>query len=77
MNNYNTRTRKSHNRVVFECYQAIKKAEDSNDTDRLLRVMSRYGKKTREDAIRMLEEETAEHFGMGYEEFHKEIMSEM
>jgi DNA-binding FadR family transcriptional regulator len=75
--NYTTRIRRSHNRVVFECYQAIKKAEESNDTDKLLRVMSRYGKKTRDDAIKMLEEDAAERCGMSYEEYHKEVMSEM
>lgn len=76
MNN-TQRTRRSHNRVVFECYQAIKKAEESNDTDKLLRVMSRYGKQTRDDAIKMLEEEAAERRGMSYEEYHKEVTSEM
>lgn len=74
---YTQRTRRSHNRVVFECYQAIKKAEESNDTDKLLRVMSRYGRQTRDDAIKMLEEEAAERCGKSYEEYHKEVMSEM
>ena len=74
---YTQRTRRSHNRVVFECYQAIKKAEESNDTDKLLRVMSRYGRQTRDDAIKMLEEEAAERCGKSYEEYHKEVMREM
>lgn len=74
---YTQRTRRSHNRVVFECYQAIRKAEESNDTDKLLRVMSRYGRQTRDDAIKMLEEEAAERCGKSYEEYHKEVMSEM
>lgn len=73
--NYTTRTRRSHNRVVFECYQAIKKA--GNDTDKLLKALSRYGEKTRDDAFKMLEEEAAERCGMSYEEYHKEMMSEM
>lgn len=65
--------KRSHNRIVFECYKALKEAEKENDSDKMLRVMRRYGRKTREDAIRRLEEEAAERMGMSYEEYDKEI----
>lgn len=66
-----TRTRRSHNRIVFECYQAIKKAEAENDTDKLLNAMRRYGKKTREEAYKMLIEKAAEEKGMTIWEYTK------
>ncbi len=62
-------TRRSHNRIVLECYMAIKKASDENDTDKLLKVMSRYGKKTREDALQMMKEEHAKDMGMTMDEY--------
>lgn len=63
--------RRSHNRIVLECYMAIKKASDENDSDKLLKVMSRYGKKTRDDAIQMMREEHAKDMGMTVEEYEK------
>lgn len=69
----NRKPNRSHNRIVFECYKAMKKAEAENDTDKLLSVMRRYGKKTREDAIEMLKEDAAEKLGMTKEEFEKQL----
>lgn len=69
--------KRSHNRIVFECYMALKKAEAENDSDKMLRIMHRYGRKTREDAIRRLEEDSAEKLGMSYEEFDKVIKQEL
>lgn len=63
--------RRSHNRIVFECYMAIKKASNENDTDKLIRVMSRYGRKTREEAYHMLIEEAAKEKGMTVWEYAK------
>lgn len=68
-----TKTRRSHARIVFECYMAIREAERENDSDKLLRVMSRYGKKTREEAIERLTREAAESMGMTYEEFQQSL----
>jgi len=64
------KTRKSHAGVVVDCLLAIKKAERSNDTDKLLKVMSRYGRKTLDDAMRMYNEEKAKEMGMTMEEFN-------
>lgn len=69
--------KRSHNRIVFECYMALKKAEAENDCDKMLRIMHRYGRKTREDAIRRLEEDSAEKLGMSYEEYDKMIKEEI
>lgn len=69
--------KRSHNRIVFECYMALKKAEAENDSDKMLRIMHRYGRKTREDAIRRLEEDSAERLGMSYEEYDKMIKEEI
>lgn len=63
--------RRSHNRIVFECYMAIKKASNENDTDKLIRVMGRYGRKTREEAYHMLIEEAAKEKGMTVWEYTK------
>jgi hypothetical protein len=50
---------------------AIKKASDENDNDKLIKVMRRYGKKTRDDAIQMMKEEHAKDMGMTMEEYEK------
>ena len=50
---------------------SIKKAEAENDTDKLLNAMRRYGKKTREEACRMLIEKAAEEKGMTIWEYTK------
>lgn len=63
------KTNRNHNRIVLECYMAIKKASAENDSDKLVKVMGRYGKKTREDAIQMMKEEHAKDMGMTMEEY--------
>lgn len=50
---------------------AIKKASNENDSDKLLKAMSRYGKKTRDDALQMMREEHAKDMGMTVEEYEK------
>ena len=40
-------------------------------------LLSMARRQTRDDAIKMLEEEAAERCGKSYEEYHKEVMSEM
>lgn len=59
------RKKRSHARIVFECYMELRK---SNNPEK---VLARYGRKTREDAIRMYHEEMAEEMGMTMEEFEK------
>lgn len=54
-------TRKSHQRKVFECYMDMKKGKS----------FVKYGKQTREDALRMYNEEKAKEMGMTMEEFNK------
>lgn len=63
--------RRSHNRIVLECKMAIKKASDENDSDKLLRVMSRYGRKTVDEAVREINEDHAKDMGMTMEEYEK------
>lgn len=63
--------KRSHNRIVLECYMAIKKASKEVDADKLIRVMGRYGRKTREEAYRMLIEEEAKKRGMTIWEYTK------
>lgn len=60
---------RNHNKIVLECYLAIKKVEKENNPDKLVRVMGRYGRKTREDAIQMMKEEHAKDMGMTMEEY--------
>lgn len=60
---------RSHARIVFECKMAIKKASDENDSDKLLRVMSRYGRKTVDEAVRQINEDHAKEMGMTMEEY--------
>lgn len=62
---------RSHRRIVFECKTAIKKASDENDSDKLLRVMSRYGRKTVDEAVREINEDNARDMGMTMEEYEK------
>ena len=68
-----TRTRRSHNRVLLECYLAIKKASDGNDPDKLVKVMSRYGRSTVNEACEMLKEDAAERLGMTKEQFEESL----
>lgn len=60
---------RSHRRIVFECKMAIKKASEEADSDKMLKVMSRYGRKTVDDAVREINEEHAKEMGMTMEEF--------
>lgn len=62
---------RSHQRIVFECKMAIKKAEQENDSDKLLRVMSRYGRKTVDEAVQEINEDHAKELGMTMEEYEK------
>lgn len=71
MNATTTKTRRSHRRIVLECKMAIKKASDENDSDKLLRVMSRYGRKTVDEAVREINEDHAKDMGMTMEEYEK------
>lgn len=66
--------KRNHNRIVHELYQAIKKCEDNGGD--IVKVLSRYGKQTRKDAIEMLERDAAERMGVTYEEFHAEMLAE-
>lgn len=63
--------KRNHNRIVLECYMATKKSNEENDSDKLIKVMSRYGKKTREDALQMMKEEHAKDMGMTMEEYEE------
>ena len=61
--------KRSHARIVFECKMAIKKAQYEADSDKLLRVMSRYGRKTVDEAVQEINEDHAKEMGMTMEEF--------
>lgn len=62
--------RRSHARIVFECYMELR----NNDNPE--KVFARYGRKTREDAMRMYNEEKAKEMGMTMEEFEKWLKEE-
>ncbi len=47
-------TRRSHNKVVLECYQALKHSDNPYS------VLRRYGKKTRDEAVAMCNEDYKE-----------------
>ena len=66
-----TKTRRSHARIVFEAFTAIRNAEKDADSDKLLRVMRRYGRKTLDDAMDMLNDYHAEQLGMTREQFNE------
>jgi len=65
--------RKSHNRKVLECFLELK----NDDGSRLLTIMRKYGRKTREEAIEKLYEYNAEKLGMTIEEYKKWIWEEV
>lgn len=67
---------RSHRRIVFECKMAIKKAEQENDSDKLLRVMGRYGRKTVDEAVQEINEDHAKELGMTMEEYNAWLKSE-
>lgn len=65
--------RKSHNRIVFECYTQLKNDVDMKRTTTILR---RYGKETREQALKMLREDAAKKRGMTLEEYEKWLLED-
>lgn len=67
---------RTHQRIVIECFVALKKAEEENDFDKEMRIMSRYGRKTLNDAVEMLKDYKAEKLGMTREEFDKWVESD-
>lgn len=71
-----TKTRRSHAQIVFEAFMAIRNAEKEADSDKLLRVMSRYGRKTLDDAMDMLNDYHAEQLGMTREQFNEWLKEE-
>ena len=66
------KNRRSHRRVIVDCYLELK----NDDGSRMLTIMRKYGKKTREAAIQMLKEDAAEKCGMTLEEFEKSLAEE-
>lgn len=68
--------KRSHQRIVFECKQNIEKASNSNDPDKLLRVMNRYGRKTVDEAVLWINQDAAAKKGMTLEEYKKWIWEE-
>lgn len=68
--------KRSHQRIVFECKQAIEKAGSENNPDKLLRVMRRYGRKTREEAMLWINQDKAKAMGMTMEEYNAWLWSE-
>ena len=50
--------KRSHARIVFECKTAIEKAQNEADSDKIIRVMSRYGRKTVDDAVLWINQAT-------------------
>lgn len=71
MNATTTKTRRSHQRIVFECKMAIEKVSNENDPDKLLKVMSRYGRKTVDEAVLWINQDRAKEMGMTMEEYQK------
>lgn len=61
------RTRRSHQRVVLDCYLELKRSEHPE------KVFARYGRKTGEEAHKMLIEEKAKERGMTIWEYTKWI----
>lgn len=59
------KTRRSHNRVVLDCYRELKRSKNPE------KVFARYGRKTGEEAHRMIIEEAAEAKGMTIWEYTK------
>jgi len=55
--------KRGHNRIVAECYMELKRSENPE------KVLTRYGRKTRQEAIQMLKEEHAKKMGMTMEEY--------
>ena len=67
---------RSHNRIVLECYFAIRKADEENDSEKLIRIMNRYGRQTLNDATKMIHEENAKKFGMTLEEYEEMLKND-
>ena len=55
--------KRSHNRIVLECYMALKRSDNPE------KVFARYGRKTGNEAFQMLKEEHAKKMGMTMEEY--------
>ena len=62
--------KRSHNRIVLECYLELKKSENPE------KVFARYGRKTGQEAFQMLKEEHAKEKGMTMEEYNKWLYSD-
>lgn len=67
---------RSHARIVFECAMSMRKAERENDFDKELNIMKRYGRKTVNEAIELLNDWRAEEMGMTREEFNEWLAKE-
>lgn len=59
----NRQPKRSHTRIVFECYMELKRSENPE------KVFARYGRKTGNEAFQMLKEEHAKDMGMTIEEY--------
>jgi len=68
--------KRSHQRIVFECKQDIEKASNSNEPDKLLRVMRRYGRKTVDEAVLWINQDKAAAMGMTMDEYNAWLWSE-
>lgn len=66
------KNKRSHNRVILDCYLELK----NDDGSRMLTIMRKYGRKTREEALQMLKEDAAERCGMTLVEFEKSLVEE-
>lgn len=67
---------RSHARIVFECAMSMWKAERENDFDKEMNIMKRYGRKTLNDAIELLNDWRAEMLGITREELDKMVAEE-
>ena len=65
--------RQSHNRIVLNCYLELKNDKDGK---RLMTIMHKYGRKTRDEAITMLKQKSAEEMGMTLDEYEKYLLSD-
>jgi hypothetical protein len=67
--------RKSKNRLAIELSQQLRKADEANDPDRIVRVMSRYGKEVRRLGMDMYLEQKAKSYNMTLDEYKKKLDS--
>lgn len=66
----NRQPKRSHNRIVLECYFELKRSKHPE------RVFARYGRKTGNEAFQMFKEEHAKDMGMTMEEYDKWLNSD-